>query len=160
MLIDYRALRNQIPMERVLDLIGYHPTSRRGHRLRGACPFHAPEHPIPRCFSVELTKGSFAASIAAHREINSILWSHGSACRCTRPRWTYAEHAASAFPRINSDSAAQIAGSPWPAKMAPLLAATDKPTRHRSVPAVATALTVARSRHSADPQPSIQRRRS
>jgi len=29
-LIDYRALRDQIPMERVLDLIGYQPTSRRG----------------------------------------------------------------------------------------------------------------------------------
>lgn len=28
MLIDYRALRNQIPMKRVLDLIDSHPTSR------------------------------------------------------------------------------------------------------------------------------------
>ena len=43
MLIDYRALRHQIPMERVLDLIDYHPTSRRGRQLRGACPFHPPE---------------------------------------------------------------------------------------------------------------------
>jgi DNA primase len=59
MWIDYRALRNQIPMERVLDLIGHHPTSRRGHRLCGACPFHGPERPLPRCFSVELTRWLF-----------------------------------------------------------------------------------------------------
>jgi len=57
MWIDYRAVRSQIPMERVLELLDYHPTSRRGHQLRGACPFHSPERPNPRCFSVELKKG-------------------------------------------------------------------------------------------------------
>jgi DNA primase len=63
MWIDHRALRNQVPVERLLDLIGYHPTSRRGHRLRGACPFHAPERPLPpRCFSVELTTGLLRCS--------------------------------------------------------------------------------------------------
>ena len=59
MWIDYRAVRSQISMERVLELIDYHPTSHRGHQLRGACPFHSPERPHPRCFSVELKKGLF-----------------------------------------------------------------------------------------------------
>ena len=51
MWIDYRAVRSQIPMERVLELLDYHPTSRRGHQLRGACPFHLLARPNPRCFS-------------------------------------------------------------------------------------------------------------
>lgn len=56
--VDYRALRRQVSMERVLELIDYRPTSRRGPQLRGPCPFHAStEH--RRCFSVHLTKGLF-----------------------------------------------------------------------------------------------------
>ena len=46
-------------MEGELDLTGHHLTSRRGRRLRGACPIHAPERSLLRCFSVELTKGLF-----------------------------------------------------------------------------------------------------
>jgi DNA primase len=59
MLIDYRALRRQVPMQRVLDLIGYHATSRRRQQLRGPCPFHVPELSHPRYFSVDLNKGLF-----------------------------------------------------------------------------------------------------
>jgi DNA primase len=56
--IDYRALRRQVSMERVLELIEYRPTSRRGPQLRGPCPFHdSTEH--RRCFSAHLTKGLF-----------------------------------------------------------------------------------------------------
>jgi DNA primase len=59
MLIDYRAVRRQVPMVRVLELIGYRATSCRGRRLRGACPFH-PTKPSPdRCFSVDVAKGLF-----------------------------------------------------------------------------------------------------
>jgi hypothetical protein len=36
MWINYRAVRSQISMERVLELIDYRPTPRRGHQLRGA----------------------------------------------------------------------------------------------------------------------------
>jgi hypothetical protein len=53
MLIDYRALRNQMPMARVLELIGYHPTSRRGDQLRGACPFHVTKHLVGRQSSID-----------------------------------------------------------------------------------------------------------
>jgi DNA primase len=74
MWIDYRALRNQVPMERVLDLIDYHPTSRRGRQLRGPCPFHAPEHPLPRYFSVELTKGLFRCFACGAQGNQLDLW--------------------------------------------------------------------------------------
>lgn len=56
--VDYRALRRQISMERVLELIEYRPTSRRGPQLRGPCPFHDSSN-HPRCFSIHLTKGLF-----------------------------------------------------------------------------------------------------
>jgi DNA primase len=56
--VDYRALRRQISMERVLELIEYRPTSRSGPQLRGPCPLHDSSN-HPRCFSVHLTKGLF-----------------------------------------------------------------------------------------------------
>lgn len=59
MWIDYQALRRQIPMERVLELLDYRATSRRGPQLRGACPFETSTTSPPRCFSVHLTKGLF-----------------------------------------------------------------------------------------------------
>ena len=59
MLIDYRAVRCQIPMGRVLELIDYRATSRRGQQLRGACPLHPAKPLHDRCFSADLTKGLF-----------------------------------------------------------------------------------------------------
>lgn len=46
-------------MERVLELIEYRPTSRRGPQLRGPCPFQDSETSSPRCFSIHLTKRLF-----------------------------------------------------------------------------------------------------
>lgn len=57
--IDYQALRRRVSMERVLELIGYRPTSRHGPQLRGPCPFHTSNRSQPRCFSVHLTRGLF-----------------------------------------------------------------------------------------------------
>lgn len=57
--IDYQALRRRVSMERVLELIEYCPTSRRGPQLRGPCPFHASNRSQSRCFSVHLTRGLF-----------------------------------------------------------------------------------------------------
>lgn len=59
MVIDYRALRRQVPMQRVLELLDYRATSGRGPQLRGACPFHTFTATHPRCFSVHLSKGLF-----------------------------------------------------------------------------------------------------
>ena len=36
--LDYAAIRTQIPIRRVLDLLHWVPTRRRGHQWRGPCP--------------------------------------------------------------------------------------------------------------------------
>jgi DNA primase len=55
--IDYAAVRRAIPMFRVLGLIPYEPTTRRGSQLRGPCPLS------PTCsarsFSVHLHRHLF-----------------------------------------------------------------------------------------------------
>lgn len=107
MLIDYRALRNQIPMARVLDLIGYHPTSQRGHQLRGACPFHAPEHPIPRCFSVELTRGLFRCFDCGVQGNQLDLWARLRRLPLHKAAQDLCQHASVCIPVIDPDSAAR-----------------------------------------------------
>lgn len=46
-------------MQRVLELMDYRATSRRGEQLRGACPFHTSETSSPHCFSIHLSRGLF-----------------------------------------------------------------------------------------------------
>jgi DNA primase len=107
MLIDYRALRNQIPMERVLDLIDYHPTSRRGEQLRGACPLHAPETPNPRCFSVDLTRGLFRCFECGAQGNQLDLWVRLRRLPLHKAACDLCHHAGVRIPVINSDSAAR-----------------------------------------------------
>jgi DNA primase len=107
MLIDYRALRTQIPMERVLELIGYHPTSRRGSQLRGACPFHAPEHPFPRYFSVELTKGLFRCFDCGAQGNQLDLWARLRRLPLHEAAVRLCQHAGVRIPVIEPDSAAR-----------------------------------------------------
>ncbi len=58
--IDYRHLRFMIPMERVLQLLQFQATWRRGTRLRGFCPIHDPASKDDRrCFSVHLERNAF-----------------------------------------------------------------------------------------------------
>ena len=57
--IDYRRLRAEITMLRVLELIDFEPTSRRGNQLRGSCPLPACEAVADRTFSVDLSRGLF-----------------------------------------------------------------------------------------------------
>jgi DNA primase len=42
--IDYAALRRQVPIRHILNLIAYQPSSRRGDQWRGPCPL--PGHPL------------------------------------------------------------------------------------------------------------------
>jgi DNA primase len=107
MLIDYRALRNRIPMERVLDLIGYRPTSGRGRQLRGPCPFHAPEDSIRRCFSVELERGLFRCFDCGAQGNQLDLWVRLRHLPLHRAAMDLCEHAGVRVPTINSDSAAR-----------------------------------------------------
>lgn len=54
--IDYHALRQQITMLEVLDLLGFQPTSRRGPQLRGPCPIPGCPSTSNRSFSVHLDR--------------------------------------------------------------------------------------------------------
>jgi DNA primase len=107
MLIDYRALRSQIPMERVLELVAYHPTSRRGHQLRGPCPFHAPRSPYLRCFSVELKKGLFRCFTCRAQGNQLDLWARLRRLPLHKAAVELCHHAGVRIPVINSDSAAR-----------------------------------------------------
>jgi DNA primase len=58
--IDYPQLRSMIPMERVLQLLHFQASWRRGTRLRGFCPIHdQAEKDDRRCFSVDLQRNAF-----------------------------------------------------------------------------------------------------
>jgi DNA primase len=107
MLIDYRALRSQISMERVLALISYHPTSRRGQKLRGACPFHAPERPNPRCFSVDLTKGLFRCFNCGAQGNQLDFWVRLRRLPLHTAAVELCQHAGVRVPVIDPDSAAR-----------------------------------------------------
>jgi DNA primase len=54
--IDFTLLRRQVSLLRVLDLIGFTATTRRGPQLRGPCPVHG--------------SASGSRSFAAHVEKN------------------------------------------------------------------------------------------
>jgi DNA primase len=42
--LDYAALRREIPIHRILELIDFQPSSRRGDQWRGVCPL--PKHRV------------------------------------------------------------------------------------------------------------------
>jgi DNA primase len=107
MLIDYRALRAEISMERVLELIGYHPTSRRGHQLRGACPLHASERLSPRYFSAELKKGVFRCFACGTQGNQLDLWAQLRCLPLHKAAIDLCQHAGVRVPIIKSDSAAR-----------------------------------------------------
>jgi DNA primase len=52
--IDLKQVRVQIPIQQVLDLLGFVPTVRVGVRLRGPCPIHGSRFARSRVFSVSL----------------------------------------------------------------------------------------------------------
>lgn len=54
--IDYHQVRQQVSMPRVLDLIGFQATWRRGPQLRGPCPIPGCCSSSRRVFSVHLTR--------------------------------------------------------------------------------------------------------
>ena len=56
--IDLQAVRTQIPIQQVLDLLRFQPTAHTGPRLRGPCPIHRAQ-PHSRSFSVHLDKGRY-----------------------------------------------------------------------------------------------------
>lgn len=105
MLIDYRAVRQQIPMQRVLDLIGYRATSRRGHQLRGPCPLHAAKPSHLRCFSVNLRSDLFRCFSCGARGNQLDLWAQLHSVSLYTAAADLCAHAAVRIPLISSNSA-------------------------------------------------------
>jgi DNA primase len=52
-------LCRHISIEDVLDVIGFIPTARLDHKLRGPCPIHADESSKNRAFSADLKRNIF-----------------------------------------------------------------------------------------------------
>jgi DNA primase len=72
--IDYRQLRRQITMSRVLDLLGFQPTGRRGPQLRGPCPLPDCHSASRQPFSVHLARQIYHC-FACHSHGNPLdLW--------------------------------------------------------------------------------------
>jgi hypothetical protein len=60
--LDYAAIRTQIPIRRVLDLLDWEPTIRRGTQWRGDCPLGcsaSPSSPNDPSFSVHVSRHLF-----------------------------------------------------------------------------------------------------
>ena len=57
--IDYRALRSQISIKQVLDLIEFNPTETDGEQIRGPCPVHRSVSSKGRSFSANLKKNAY-----------------------------------------------------------------------------------------------------
>lgn len=99
--LDYRELRRRFPMRRVLALLAYRPTARRGDQWRGPCPFcmAANGESGPRHFAVHLARNAFQCFRCQVRGNALELWRlhlglplHAAAielCRRTRepPPW-------------------------------------------------------------------------
>jgi DNA primase len=57
--IDYRRVRAQLRLARVLELIDWQPSGRNGPQLRGRCPLHDSGSPRSRVFAAHLGKNLF-----------------------------------------------------------------------------------------------------
>jgi len=57
--IDYRQLRERIPMSQVLELLGFQPRRQNREQLRGPCPIHGSSDPRSDIFAVHLGKQAY-----------------------------------------------------------------------------------------------------
>ena len=52
--IDFRALRGQLRLGQVLEVLGFVATEQRGAQVRGPCPVHGSRRPRSRSFAAHL----------------------------------------------------------------------------------------------------------
>ena len=57
--IDYRAVRADLCLAEVLELIGYQPRTRQADQLRGPCPLHGSRSRTSRSFAAHLGKNVY-----------------------------------------------------------------------------------------------------
>ena len=74
--LDYRAIRRQIDIRQVLDLLHYRVITRCGHQLRGRCPLasHAGRTQRDRCFTVHLERNLFYCFLCRRGGNQLDLW--------------------------------------------------------------------------------------
>jgi hypothetical protein len=58
--VDFDRVRALVTMARVLDLLGFEPSSRSGAQWYGSCPLHEPGPGRRRSFSVNVSIGEHA----------------------------------------------------------------------------------------------------
>jgi DNA primase len=73
--LDYRAVRQQIPIAAVLDLLQFVPVDRSGQQLRGPCPVHKAESAGSRSFSANLAANTFRCFSCGAAGNQLDLWS-------------------------------------------------------------------------------------
>src|SRR5262245_51545937 len=56
--VDFQAVRSMVSMQQVLELLGFVPTTARGHQVYGDCPVHHCSNRRRRLFSANLRKNS------------------------------------------------------------------------------------------------------
>jgi hypothetical protein len=57
--VDFHRLRREIPIEQVLDLLGFEPSHRRGQQWYGRCLLHDSQSGRGRSFSVNVVLGRY-----------------------------------------------------------------------------------------------------
>lgn len=57
--IDFAQLKELVPIQSVLELIGFVAAERHSDQVRGPCPLHGSSSPSSRSFSVNLRKNTF-----------------------------------------------------------------------------------------------------
>jgi DNA primase len=57
--VDFQAVRAQVSLEEVLELLGFEAGNTTGKQVRGACPIHGSQSPGSRSFSANLEKHTY-----------------------------------------------------------------------------------------------------
>ena len=73
--VDFRLLREQIPMRAVLQQLQFEATVQRGDQWRGPCPVHGSKNPRSRSFSVNVRLGRYYCFVCGSRGHALELWS-------------------------------------------------------------------------------------
>ena len=76
--VDFAGVRQAIPIARVLELLRFQPTQRRGNQLRGPCPLHGSNRSRSRSFSVNLSKNAFRCFVCGAAGNQLDLWCRAS----------------------------------------------------------------------------------
>lgn len=72
--IDYRAVRDAVPLRRVLELLQFTPVRRRGDELRGACPIHGSHSPRSCSFAANVRKQAYHCFVCGAGGNQLDLW--------------------------------------------------------------------------------------